>query len=87
MDFLKKENKLLKKAVLDVQSRIMRDNLIFSGVPENTQEDNPEAQVKKFMETALQIPTATVNNSSIHPKEVSALVASLSNSSIFSKKI
>ncbi|MDG2555531.1 hypothetical protein P7M41_26415, partial [Vibrio parahaemolyticus] len=56
VDLLKKENKLLKETVLDVQSRSMRDNLIISGIPESTP-DNPEVQVKKFMVTALKIPT------------------------------
>lgn len=49
-DFLKKENKLQKEAVLDVQSRSMRDSLIFSAILKNNP-DNSEAQVKKFMET------------------------------------
>lgn len=65
VDLLKKENKLLKETVLDVQSRSMRDNLIISGIPESTP-DNPEVQVKKFMVTALKIPTETVNNITFH---------------------
>jgi len=65
VDLLKKENKLFKETVLDVQSRSMRDNLIISGIPESTP-DNPEVQVKKFMVTALKIPTETVNNITFH---------------------
>lgn len=65
VDLLKKENKLLKETVLDVQSRSMRDNLIFSGIPETTP-DNPEVEVKKFLASALKIPTDTVNSITFH---------------------
>lgn len=47
VDFLKKENKLLRETVLDIQSRSMRDNLIFSSIPENAP-GNPETEIKKI---------------------------------------
>lgn len=62
---LKKENKTLRETVLDIQSRSMRDNLIFSGIPESTP-DNPETLVKNFMVSALKIPAETVKNITFH---------------------
>lgn len=59
VDTLKKENTTLRETVLDIQSRSMRDNLIFSGIPESTP-DNPETLVKNFMVSALKIPAETV---------------------------
>lgn len=52
VDLLKKENKLLKETVLDIETRSMWYNLIFSGIPRNTP-DNPEALAKNFMVTSL----------------------------------
>lgn len=37
-----KENKDMKETILDLQSRSMRDNLVFSGIPEPTHDNNPE---------------------------------------------
>lgn len=65
VDFLKKENKLLRERVLDIQSRSMRVNLIFSGIPENAP-DNPEAEIKNFMMSPLKIPAETVNDLTFH---------------------
>lgn len=42
------ENKFMKETILDLQCRSMRDNLIFSGIPEQAQ-DNPEKTIKDFM--------------------------------------
>ncbi|KAI2657430.1 M-phase phosphoprotein 9 [Labeo rohita] len=61
---LKTENKLLKEAILDIQCR-MRDNLFFSGIPEQTQ-DNPEQAIKDFMHSTLKLPKETVNNITFH---------------------
>ena len=41
METTTKENKIIKETILDLQARSMRDNLIFSGIPENSP-DNPE---------------------------------------------
>lgn len=59
------ENKLMKETILDIQTRSMRDNLIFSGIPETTP-DNPEQLIKNFMSTQLQIPSETVENITFH---------------------
>lgn len=39
METVKNENKLMKESILDLQSRSMRDNLVFSGITEQPQED------------------------------------------------
>lgn len=59
------ENKLLKDSVLDIQCRSMRDNLIFSGIPEQIQ-DNPEQAIKDFMHSSLKLPLESVNNITFH---------------------
>lgn len=43
----------------------MRDNLIFSGIPEAAQ-DNPEEAIKEFMHSALKLPMITVNTINFH---------------------
>lgn len=43
----------------------MRDNLIFSGIPENSPDD-PEAIIKDFMKTQLKLSPEDVNNISFH---------------------
>lgn len=65
IDSLKTENKLLKESILDIQCRSMRDNLVFSGIPEQTQ-DNPEQAIKDFMLSALKLSKETVNNITFH---------------------
>lgn len=62
---LSNENKLLKESLLDIQCRNMRDNLIFSGIPEQIQ-DNPEQAIKDFMHSSLKLPKETVNNITFH---------------------
>ncbi len=47
MTHLSEENKKIKETVIDLQARSMRDNLVFSGIPESAEED-PEATVKKL---------------------------------------
>ncbi len=65
MHIVTKENKLLKESILDIQTRSMRDNLVFSGIPEKTP-DNPETEIKEFMITHLKLPPATVQNITFH---------------------
>ncbi|KAL0152777.1 hypothetical protein M9458_052500 [Cirrhinus mrigala] len=43
----------------------MRDNLIFSGIPEQIQ-DNPEHAIKEFMHSNLKIPKETVEKITFH---------------------
>ena len=62
---LRKNNRELKETILDVQARSMRDNLIFSGIPEKAQED-PEAQVRSFLVDALKMSAETANNIGFH---------------------
>lgn len=62
MDLVMKENRKMKETILDIQTRSMRDNLIFSGIPEN-QPDNPETLIKDFIKTELKLPRDTVTRS------------------------
>lgn len=39
MKQLSGENKSFKESILDIQARSMRDNLVFSGIPEQPEED------------------------------------------------
>ncbi|KAL3974026.1 hypothetical protein ACER0C_022652 [Sarotherodon galilaeus] len=55
------ENKKIKESVIDLQARSMRDNLVFSGIPESAGED-AEAAVKSFIKTHLKLPGDTVKN-------------------------
>ncbi len=61
MTHLSEENKKIKENVIDLQARSMRDNLVFSGIPESAEED-PEATVKNFIKTYLKLPEDTVEN-------------------------
>ena len=65
-DTITKENKKINEAVLDIQSRSMRDNLIFSGIPENPTSDHPEALLKDFLISKLKLPPDTVDNITFH---------------------
>ncbi|KAF7641131.1 hypothetical protein LDENG_00292560 [Lucifuga dentata] len=62
-DTLAKENKKINETVLDIQSRSMRDNLIFLGIPENLSSDDPEALLKDFMISKLKLPPDTLTAS------------------------
>lgn len=62
---LREENSHIKDTVLDLQARSMRDNLVFSGIPENN-EENTEATIKNFILKNLKLPADTVNNISFH---------------------
>ncbi|KAF7650784.1 hypothetical protein LDENG_00120650 [Lucifuga dentata] len=63
---LAKENKKTNETILDIQSRSMRDNLIFSGIPENLSSDDPEALLKDFMISKLKLPPDTVDSITFH---------------------
>ncbi|KAL3980751.1 aryl hydrocarbon receptor nuclear translocator [Sarotherodon galilaeus] len=52
---------LTDNSVIDLQARSMRDNLVFSGIPESAGED-AEATVKSFIKTHLKLPEDTVKN-------------------------
>lgn len=62
---LTSENNQMKETILDLQCRSMPDNLIFSDIPEATQE-NPEETIKEFMHSTLKLPMTTVNTISFH---------------------
>ncbi|KAL3992408.1 hypothetical protein ACER0C_012033 [Sarotherodon galilaeus] len=55
------ENKKIKETVMDLQARSMRDNLVFSGIPESAGED-PETTVRSFIKIHLKLPEDTVKN-------------------------
>ncbi|KAL0152965.1 hypothetical protein M9458_051718 [Cirrhinus mrigala] len=59
------ENNQMKETILDLQCRSMRENLIFTGIPETPQE-NPEDAIKEFMYSSLKLPMPTVNTISFH---------------------
>lgn len=59
------EHKTMKETILDLQSRSMRDNLVFTGIPEHSSDD-PEKSVKDFMIQQLKLPTETVNHITFH---------------------
>lgn len=65
MTRLSGENKNIKESILDLQARSMRDNLVFSGIPEQAEED-PEATVKEFLQKYMKLPTDTVKSISFH---------------------
>ena len=59
------ENKLTKETVLDLQTHSLRDDLIFSGIPEPPADD-PEKSRKGFMMQILILPAETVNDINFH---------------------
>ncbi|XP_038156504.1 uncharacterized protein LOC119793395 [Cyprinodon tularosa] len=59
------ENRKMKESILDIQSRSMRDNLVFAGIAEQQDED-PEAIVRKFLQKKLKIPADQVKNITFH---------------------
>lgn len=61
MQTITAENKQLKETVLDLQTRSMRDNLIFSSLPE-TDNENVENFVKDFIKIQLKISPETLHN-------------------------
>lgn len=59
------DNKAMKETILDLQARSMRDNLVFTGIPERIV-DNPEEAVKDFMINKLKLPIDTANRITFH---------------------
>ncbi len=59
------ENKTIKENILDLQTRSMRDNLVFTGILEQTSDD-PEKSVKDFMIKQLKLPAETVQIITFH---------------------
>lgn len=57
--------KNVKATILDLQTRSMRDNLIFSSILEPIHE-NPEATIRAFMSEQLKLPAETVQSISFH---------------------
>lgn len=55
----------MKETILDLQARSMRDNLVFSGIPENTQE-NPEKTLMDFMQPHLKLPPEKTKRITFH---------------------
>ena len=62
VEVVQRENKQLKESLLDVKCRSMRNNLIFSGIPENDNSRGCEVIVRDFMSTELKLPTDVVRN-------------------------
>ncbi|XP_054631652.1 E3 ubiquitin-protein ligase znrf1 isoform X3 [Dunckerocampus dactyliophorus] len=62
---LVQENKTMKETILDLQARSMRDNLVFAGIPEKSEED-PEEAVRAFMAQQLKLPADAIQNITFH---------------------
>ncbi|KAL0201993.1 hypothetical protein M9458_000011, partial [Cirrhinus mrigala] len=63
VEILHREFKSLRESLefSQQQARSMRDNLVFSGIPESAEED-AKATVKSFIKTYLKLPEETVEN-------------------------
>ena len=59
------ECKTMKETILDLQTRSMRDNLVFSGIPE-TPTENSETVIKDFITTQLKLSPDIVKNITFH---------------------
>ena len=62
---LSNDNRKINEAMLAIQTRSMRDNLLFFGIPERHQE-NAEDTVKVFMKQHLHLPDRVVENITFH---------------------
>lgn len=63
---LRKQNLKQSEDIIDLQSRSMRDNLIFTGIPERDGE-NPTDCLKKFLRNEMKVPNAEdVNFDRVH---------------------
>lgn len=62
---LKKENIVLRDALLDIQTRSMRENLVLTGIQEKEGEV-PESVVREFLLPALQIPREAITKSNLN---------------------
>ncbi|MEQ2306685.1 hypothetical protein AMECASPLE_010790 [Ameca splendens] len=49
------DNRKMKETLLDIQTRSMRDNLVFSGILERTEKDS-EVTVRDFLQTSRPSP-------------------------------
>ncbi|KAK7907386.1 hypothetical protein WMY93_015998 [Mugilogobius chulae] len=65
MHTMSTEHKRLKETILDIQTRSMRDNLIFTGIPEKAPEDS-ESSLKNFMSTQLKLSPDTIQGITFH---------------------
>lgn len=65
VETISNENNTMNETILDLQSRSMRDNLIFTGIKEQPK-DNPEQAIKEFMQSSLKLPHDTVHNKTFH---------------------
>ncbi|XP_055363122.1 uncharacterized protein LOC129603849 [Betta splendens] len=59
------ENKKIKEGIIDLQARSMRDNLVFSGIPEQA-EENTETTIKNFIKQQMKIPAEVVDKMAFH---------------------
>ncbi|RXN08506.1 serine threonine- kinase pim-2-like protein [Labeo rohita] len=55
----------MKENILDLQACSMRDNLVFTGIPDQTPDD-PEKLIKDFMTKQLKLPAETVQSITFH---------------------
>ncbi|XP_054626409.1 uncharacterized protein LOC129178322 [Dunckerocampus dactyliophorus] len=62
---LVQENKTKKETILDLQAQSMRDNLVFAGIPEKS-EEVPEESVRAFMAQQLKLPADAIQNITFH---------------------
>lgn len=65
VETMSNKNKTMKETILDLQSSSMHDNLIFTGIKEQP-EDNPKQAIKEFMQSSLKLPHDTVHNITFH---------------------
>ena len=63
-----RDNKQLKETVLDLQARSMRDNLIFTGIPEHADRSPAEAEsaLRAFLTDKMKIPPDTAKHITFH---------------------
>lgn len=54
MDTKERQNEDLQKSVVDLKSRSMRENLVFSGIPEHDEKDCEEV-IQNFLKTRLKL--------------------------------
>ena len=63
---LQKQNKKQSEEILDLQTRSMRDNLIFTGIPEKDNENLPET-IRKFLKDEMNMQNSeNVNFDRVH---------------------
>lgn len=59
------DSKIMQETILDLQTRSMRDNLIFSGIPEPSPDD-PEKAVKDFLVNQLKLTPQIAEDITFH---------------------